>query len=261
MSEQRGDWGSDDKQLNQRVRAAAFAFLEEQTRLQGEVLPRALLAGGFPFEGERIPLLGPQGIFKPRILNDVPLSITTVPIVEGRDRPYADELSPDNLLTYRYRGTDPAHRDNVGLRLAMRRKTPLIYFYGLVPGQYAVVWPVYVVGDNPGSFSFTVAVDSHDLAVGMIAYGASLAGEGRRQYVTQLTQRRLHQEGFRLRVLRRTATAARSAICGIRSCSTRRTSCRMGIRRGSRSCRTVWRCASCTMRRSTGTSWGFGQTW
>ena len=137
-----------------------------------------------------------------------------MPIIEGRDRPYADELSPDNLLTYRYRGTDPAHRDNVGLRLAMGRKTPLIYFYGLVPGQYAVVWPVYVVGDNPGSLSFTVAVDSHELAIGMIADGASLAGEGRRQYVTQLTQRRLHQEGFRLRVLR--AYRDCCAVCHLR---------------------------------------------
>jgi hypothetical protein len=45
-------------------------------------------------------------------------------------------------------------------------------------------------------------VDSHELGVGMIADGASLAGEGRRQYVTQVTQRRLHQEGFRLRVLK-----------------------------------------------------------
>lgn len=47
----------------------------------------------------------------------MPLSITTVPAVEGRDRPYADELSPDNLLAYRYRGSDPAHRDNVALRV------------------------------------------------------------------------------------------------------------------------------------------------
>jgi putative restriction endonuclease len=69
-------------------------------------------------------------------------------------------------------------------------------------------------GDNPGSLSFTVAVDSHELAIGIIADGASLAGEGRRQYVTQLTQRRLHQEGFRLRVLK--AYRDCCAVCHLR---------------------------------------------
>ncbi len=145
MSEQGGRWESGERASDQRVRSAAFAFLDAQTRRHGEVLPRDLLAEGFLFEGQRVPLLGPQGIFKPRALRELPLSITPVPIVEGRDRPYADELSPDNLLTYRYRGTDPGHRDNVGLRLAMRRRVPLIYFVGMVPGQYMATWPAYVV--------------------------------------------------------------------------------------------------------------------
>lgn len=35
-----------------------------------------------------------------------------------------------------------------------------------------------------------------------MAEGASLVAEGRRQYVTQMVQRRLHQESFRWRVLR-----------------------------------------------------------
>jgi len=51
----------------------------------------------------------------------------TVPVIEGKARPYTDEMDPDGLLRYRYRGTDPAHRDNVGLRLAMERQVPLIY--------------------------------------------------------------------------------------------------------------------------------------
>ena len=108
-----------------------------------------------------MPLLGPQGIFKPRLL-EVPLSLTTVPVVEGRARPYDDSVGSDNLLTYRYRGSDPSHRDNVGLRLAMQRKAPLVYFHGVVPGLYLAVWPVYVVRDDPGALAFTVAVDSHE---------------------------------------------------------------------------------------------------
>jgi putative restriction endonuclease len=213
MSERGDSWGHADGLQDQAIRSAAFAFLIEQTRLHGDVLPRGLLASGFRYGDDRVPLLGPQGIFKPRLL-EVPLSITTVPVVEGRDRPYDDELSPDNLLTYRYRGTDPSHRDNVGLRLAMQRQAPLIYFYGLVPGQYLAVWPVYVVRDDQRALAFTVAVDSHEALASRIADGASLAAEGRRQYVTQVTQRRLHQESFRWRVLR--AYRECCAVCRLR---------------------------------------------
>ena len=213
MTEHAGPWGGATEALDQAIRSAAFQFLAEQTRLHGDVLPRDLLAAGFMYQSERIPLLGPQGIFKPRLLA-IPLSITTVPVVEGRERPYADELSPDNLLTYRYRGTDPTHRDNAGLRLAKERQAPLVYFHGVVPGHYLATWPVYVVGDDPGRLSFTVAVDSHEALGERLTGGPSLAAEGRRQYVTQITQRRLHQEAFRWRVLK--AYRECCAVCRLR---------------------------------------------
>ncbi len=82
------------------VRIAAFRWLTEQTMAQGDVLPRALLAGGFLYEGNRIPLVSPQGIFKPQILT-LPLSITT-----ALDGPYDDSFTSDGLLIYKYRGTD-----------------------------------------------------------------------------------------------------------------------------------------------------------
>lgn len=208
-----GGWSATGD-VDARVRTAAFAFLTEQTGLHGETLPRSLLAEGFPFEGQRVPLLGPQGIFKPAVLPELPLSITTAPIVEGRDRPYADEFSPGGLLIYRYRGTDPQHRDNVALRLAGQRSVPLIYFFGLVPGEYLAVWPVFVARDDPQALAFTVEVDAKDLPWEMTQDGASLVGEGRRRYITQLTRRRLHQESFRWRVLR--AYSERCAVCRLR---------------------------------------------
>ena len=60
-----------------RVRAAAFGWLSEQVERQGDVLPRTLLAKGFLLDGVRVPLVGPQGIFKPQALRGAPLSITT----------------------------------------------------------------------------------------------------------------------------------------------------------------------------------------
>jgi len=78
--------------LDQRVRLAAFAFLDRQTQLHGETLPRTVLAQGFEFDGRRVPLLGPEGIFKPAILPSIPLSITTGPPSDRKPRPYDDEF-------------------------------------------------------------------------------------------------------------------------------------------------------------------------
>src|SRR5215468_331134 len=133
-----------DSALDARIRAAAFAWLGEQISLHGDVLPRTLLAEGFRFDGVRVPLVGPQGIFKPQIMSEVPLSITTAP-----HGPYDDSFRPDGLLRYGYRGTDPDHVDNRGLRFAMERRLPLPYIHGVVPGKYLVTWPVFVVEDNP----------------------------------------------------------------------------------------------------------------
>jgi len=127
------------------VRLLAFSFLADQRRRFGEAsIPRAVLERGFDFEGIRVPLIGPQGIFKPAILPEVPLTITTAPPVERKDRPYDDGFIDGGFLRYRYRGTDPHHRDNVGLRTAMQRQTPLIYLHGIVQGLYEAAWPVFL---------------------------------------------------------------------------------------------------------------------
>jgi putative restriction endonuclease len=197
--------------LDARVRMAAFAFLEKEQTLRGETFSRDLLATGFTFDGQRVPLLGPQGIFKPALL-DMPLSITTVPPVEGKARPYEDEFEPGGLLRYRYRGTDPSHRDNVGLRQAMQQKTPLVYFHGIVPGRYMASWPVFIVGDEPAALTFTVAVDDTQLAQAPAVETAE--ADIRRRYVTRLVRQRLHQQAFRERVLR--AYREHCSICRLR---------------------------------------------
>jgi hypothetical protein len=81
--------------LDAQVRLQAFGWLRDRIAEHGEVLPRAILAEGFVFEGVRVPLLGPQGIFKPRLC-DLPLSITTSP-----NGPYSDMAGADGLIEYR----------------------------------------------------------------------------------------------------------------------------------------------------------------
>jgi putative restriction endonuclease len=176
------------------------------------VLPIATLRQGFEFEGQRVPLMGPQGIFKPAALPDAPLSITTVPIVEGRERPYEDEVGPDGFLRYRYRGTDPRHHDNVGLRRAMERQLPLVYLVGMAPGWYRAEWPVFVVGDDPAALCFTVAMDDPQVLRPDLTF--DVVDDARRSYVTRLARHRLHQLAFRQRVL--VAYRQSCAVCRLR---------------------------------------------
>lgn len=192
------------------IRLAAFQWLAQQTNVHGDVLPRALLQAGFPFGNDRIPLLAPQGIFKPKMM-DLPLTITTTP-----ESPYDDSFGPDNLLIYRYRGSDPLHRDNVGLRRALETKQPLIYFHGIVPSRYLAVWPVYIVGDDPTRLFFKVAVDEMTrLNLDTVAAMEVREGtEARRAYLTSTVKVRLYQRQFRERVLR--AYQSQCAICRLR---------------------------------------------
>lgn len=203
--------------IDQQVRLAAFRFLEDQLRRAGEdgVLRYATLRQGFVHDGQRVPLVGPQGIFKPRVLPEVPLSITTVAVVEGETPPYDDAFGGDGLLRYRYRGQDPGHRDNVGLRLAMTRQTPLIYFHGIVPGLYVPEWPVFIVGDDPARLTFTVSVEERRFAtLGTTDQDDIAESEIRRRYVTRAFRQRVHQREFRERVVR--AYQHHCAVCRLR---------------------------------------------
>ena len=196
--------------LDQRVRLAAFQWLRAQMDVFGELVPRSILAEGFMFDGVRVPLLGPQGIFKPAILSDAPLSITTIP---GK---YPDEMG-GGTLSYAYRGTDPAHPDNRGLRRALQQQLPLVYFYRVQPGQYLAAFPVYIVGDHPERLTFDVQVDDVAALVRSPDHLDMVSEDRaaiRREYVTSVVRVRLHQQAFRARVIE--AYRTRCAFCRLR---------------------------------------------
>lgn len=200
--------------LDARVRLAAFRFLYEQTVIPGDVLPRKTLEQGFTFNGERVPLISPQGIFTPRLMA-LPLTFCTVPPSMRKRRPYDDEVAEEvGIIRYRYRGTDPNHRDNVGLRKCREMGLPLIYLFGVVPGEYLPVWPVFIVGDDPTHLTFSVAVDDKSAILDKNWLSKDAGSEAKRRYITVETQHRLHQQSFRERVLR--AYRERCAICRLR---------------------------------------------
>jgi len=192
------------------VRSRAFEWLSAQVSLHGDVLPWTVLTEGFRFDGRRVPLLSQQGIFKPAVM-ELPLSIRTSP-----GGPYDDAFRKDGLLHYRYRGDDPLHPENRGLRLAMTERIPLVYFHRMVPGRYLATWPVLIVGDEPEALSFSVAVEdaAHLSLVSEPRMEVAEGAAARREYVTTLARRRLHQRAFRERVL--AAYRHQCALCRLK---------------------------------------------
>jgi len=79
--------------MDHQVRLAAFQWLEHLTLLyDDEILPRDVLTKGFMYQGKRITLMGPKGIWKPKSM-ELPLSITTT-----SESPYNDEITKDNFI-------------------------------------------------------------------------------------------------------------------------------------------------------------------
>jgi putative restriction endonuclease len=198
-------------EADQRIRLSVFDWLSDQRADHGEAIPRTKLEG-FVLDGVRIPLVGPSGIWKPAVC-ELPLSVSTV-----TTGPYADSFDRSTgILRYAYRGTDPQHRDNRGLRRAILEKVPLVYFHAITPGQYVAAYPVFVVRDDPNALFFSMQVDDLSSAMHDIPDQAQLGeddAEPRRAYVTATFRRRLHQVAFRERVIR--AYQERCALCRLR---------------------------------------------
>lgn len=191
------------------VRQAAFSYVERIAARDGGVIHWQDLTKGFNFRGSNVVLIGASGIWKPVQL-DLPISITTSP----RD-PYRDLPGSDGLLHYRYQGTDPANHYNQGLRRVMDLGRPLLYFRAVEKGWYSPLWPLVIVGDDPPGLTFTLACEDVDALVPGIA--PSVADAARRKYVTRTAIVRLHQAGFRKRVL--SAYRDQCTICHLKHTS------------------------------------------
>ena len=192
------------------IRRAVFDWLTEQRESVGDTVSRTALEK-FTLGGQRIPLVGPRGIWKPAVC-ELPISITTT--VRG---PYSDTFDDRaGTLRYAYRGTDPSHVDNVGLRRAMRERVPLVYFHAIEAGSYLAAYPVFVVADDPSNLRFTLQVDDMSAAftAGDTLAAAEDSSSARRAYVTRSVRQRLHQEAFRERVIR--AYQEQCALCSLR---------------------------------------------
>lgn len=191
------------------VRAAALAWLQDVT-LGGTVpVTRDQLANDFHVAGERFPLVDRgRGIRKP-VGWRAALSITTASPSSGRSRPYADEEGPDGLRRYKLRRDHAGTPENEGLRAAMRDQLPLIWFYGLEPGVFQAIYPVYLIAEEPELDQFVLALTDDQRTV----RPGSRVEEAFRRYLIAETKRRLHQPVFASQVM--LAYDTRCAVCAL----------------------------------------------
>ena len=190
------------------VRIAAFAWLRGRGAADGGVLQGTVLNEGFIYQGRRITLKGPAGIWIPQGFS-IPISIAT-----ALNGPYRlDDIADDGLLTYAYRGTDPNHRDNRGLRDAWRTRTPLIYFREVHEHHYQAIWPVIILEDHPESLFVRAAMDPAYADLRPEADPAAIAVSplDLRRYAWAETRQRLHQGAFRDIVI--AAYGCRCTVC------------------------------------------------
>jgi putative restriction endonuclease len=192
------------------IRLGVFEWLQRASSITSNEFTRNELEYGATVNEQRIILVGPQGIFKPAQIRHYPLSITTT-----TNGPYSDAFSRDSdFLLYKYRGTDPNFHENRKLRESIGQGIPLVYFHSTIPGKYLAIWPVFIVGDNPATLTFTVAADD---ALQLDYPRDDERPDLRRAYVTRAVRQRIHQQTFRARVLQ--AYEQRCTICRLRHAS------------------------------------------
>jgi putative restriction endonuclease len=195
-----------------KLRADCFAALDRRIELYGTTLSWSDISMPFVWNGQRVFISGrARGIFKPKQLVRGVLSIKTSVPRSGRSRRYIDEAGEGGTFLYRFMGNDPESPDNRALRESMEDRTPLVYFFGVSPTQYACIYPVYITEWNKDELYVKVQA-STELIVGK---GKNKVEESvdLRRYANIEARARLHQAAFRADVLR--AYGVRCALSGL----------------------------------------------
>ncbi len=191
------------------LRQAAVARARQLTEDYDDLVPRDRLLAGFEFAGARVSFGSFQrGIHRARIQRG-PAALT---LMTSFKDPYADAFDEGGaLFTYAYREGAIDQPDNRALRAAYELRTPLVYFRALAPGQYLVVAPMFVTADDPGA---RAVILEPGLPVQDMQPGGLVSGPDMREYATREARVRLHQQRFKLDVMR--AYRHRCAICALR---------------------------------------------
>lgn len=204
-----------DMELDTAMRAAAFEHVRGLT-VSGNTLRHGEIAEGFLFGGEQHHLLSQAcGIFKPKRM-PLLLSIKTVVPRGNRATWYDDQHDAQRQvfegvegIEYSFRRDRPKHAHNRWLLEASENKVPIIYFLGVAPGVYQVIFPVFIAVCDAAKLTARVILGNSDREL-----KSGLPDAAERRYSLTAAKRRLHQTRFRVSVL--AAYRSRCALSGLR---------------------------------------------
>lgn len=198
-----------DEETERRLRREMVDYLQRTTSDQEHPISKDALLYDFPFDGEKFKLVDHQvGIRKPRQTRAA-LSILTKND-GGRQFNYTDGLGEDGLLRYSWRGHDPNHYQNVSLRRLIGTDIAIPWFMEVAHREYQVVYPTFIVGEEPEQRRFIVALeDTAELYRPDSPVEAAL-----RRYAVKEAKTRIHQPLFRSRVLQ--AYEDHCAVCNLK---------------------------------------------
>lgn len=112
-------------------------------------------------------------------------------------RPYEDDEGSDGLHRYKLRRDRRGSRENESLRAALQGQVPLIWFYGVRPGVFNAIFPVWLTAEEPEQDQFVLALTEGQRTV----RPSSPLEETFRRYLMAETRRRLHQPVFASQVM------------------------------------------------------------
>ncbi|MGH8959918.1 MAG: HNH endonuclease [Jatrophihabitantaceae bacterium] len=134
--------------------------------------------------------------------------MTAVPR-SGRPRPYDDEEGADGLHRYKLRRDQGGSAENASLRAALNDQVPLIWFYGIGPGLFNAIFPVWLTAEEPEHDQFVLALTDSQRTV----RPNSVVEATLRRYLIAETKRRLHQPVFASQIM--LAYETRCAVCAL----------------------------------------------
>ncbi|MER9632580.1 hypothetical protein [Mesorhizobium sp. M0296] len=103
----------------------------------------------------------------------------------------------DELVDYAFMGNNAQAADNRWLREAYELQIPILYFLGVAPQRYTLIWPTYVAEWSAADLKVQLAFGAPVLA----AKDWAVPEAPERRYGLRLVRQRLHQAAFREAVL------------------------------------------------------------
>jgi putative restriction endonuclease len=179
------------------LRQAAVTRARELAHDYDDLVPLDRLREGFYFGGQRISFGSFQKGIHRLSAQRGPAALT---LTTSFKDPYADAFdAAGGSFSYAYRAGPIDQADNRALRAAHELQTPVVYFRALAAGQYWVVAPAFVTADDPAPRM--VALDA-GLPMQDMKPGGLVSPLDMRSYATREARYRLHQQRFKLDVMR-----------------------------------------------------------